>query len=185
MTASYDWKIPYSCVTDSYLALQIPYFNAMPIMAQYLQNITASENYEILENFLKASGAFPDSSGNIVRGYLSQYPHVVQYAENFFRRFDSNEDSIVDTAEAMVAFPVYKEIMKVASNGQLSTDKQLKALFAWILVYGTTPKPNEFARFSLAWLPKGEKGWNIKADRKKIAAILGYLASSLPPKVMN
>lgn len=177
----YDWKVGLECTIESYKPVAPTYFESMPDMSNFLKAQTPEDYHLILHNFFIGAGVVVDAENMIKVSDLALFPHIVQYTENVYQLYDKNRDGIFDTAEAMLAFPTFQGILKTATNGAFTTERQLKGLFAWMLVYGAPPKKEEVGKFLLIWLPKGEAGWNVQADRKKLATILGIIGTAVAP----
>jgi hypothetical protein len=104
---------------------------------------------------------------------------VTQYVEIIFQQYDVDRDGYLNTQEAMKAFPTFRNILLEASKGKLKSDKKLKGLFTWLLKYAKAPEgTTQGIKFLLWWVPKGEKGWVVSADRGRLAKILGFIADS-------
>lgn len=177
----YDWTVDLTCTIEVYKPIAKGYLQSMPDMVGFLDKLTPEEYHDVLINFIKGAGVIVAPDNSIKISDLALFPHIVQYTENVYQLYDQNRDGMFDTAEAMKAFPTFQAILKSATGGAFTTERQLKGLFAWMLVYGAPPKKEEVGKFLLIWLPKGEAGWNVQADRKKLSNILGILAT--PPPV--
>lgn len=174
-----DWMVSINCVQQVYMREVPDKFAAMPDFMRFLNGLSQDQKTEVFMNLLKAAGYKPKPDGTIPVGDLALFPQVTQYVETVFQKFDANRDGHLNTKEAMVAFPTFKEILKEAAGGKLKSDKQLKALFAWLLRYAKPPESTkDFVKFLVWWMPKGENGWDVNADREKLVKILGFIADS-------
>lgn len=174
-----DWLVNLGCVQQVYMREIGDKFSAMPDFMRFTSGLSPQQRNEVFMNLLKAAGYKPRADGNIPVGDLALFPQVTQYVETVFQKYDANRDGVLDTREAMIAYPTFKEILKTAAGGKLKSDKQLKGLFAWLLRYAKPPEgTKDFVKFLVWWVPKGEEGWDVRADREKLVKILGFIADS-------
>jgi hypothetical protein len=174
-----DWTIEFKCLTPFYKARLLENFSSMPEMARYIKAMDKDAFDDFYLNMMKAAGYAPESGPLVKLGDLSQFPHVTQYVEIIFQQYDVDRDGYLNTQEAMKAFPTFRNILLEASKGKLKSDKKLKGLFTWLLKYAKAPEgTTQGIKFLLWWVPKGEKGWVVSADRGRLAKILGFIADS-------
>lgn len=172
-----EWTVDFRCLTPIYKAKAFEYLNSMPIMTHYLKHMSKEQFDDFYLNIMKSAGYVPESGNLIKLRDLSQFPHVVQYVEGIFQKFDANNDGVLDTPEAMKAFPTFRDILFQASGGKLKKEQELKGLFTWLLKKAKPPTGVvESLDFIAIWVPKGEKGWKVAADRQQLAKILGVIA---------
>lgn len=173
-----DWTVDVECFTKVYRQ-EMPYaFQALPDFVDYAYGLPANRYQTMLVNLMKATGYVPDATQKAKVGDVALVPHVSQYVESVIQRWDSNKDGILVTAEVMRAYPVFRNIIKEVSG--LDSEKQLKGVFTWLVKYGKPPETiAEKAKFLLWWVPKGEDGWDVEADREQFAKILGLLSDSV------
>jgi hypothetical protein len=140
--------------------------------------VTDDRKKKFFMNLLKGTGAEFDGQGRTLVSDVALIPHISQYIEAILQRFDRNKDGVLDTAEAMISYEVFGNILKKVS-GQ-SSEKLNRAAFAWFLKYGTAPESiSDKVKFIAWWVPKGEKGWNLRADRERLAQIMGFISDAI------
>lgn len=173
-----EWTVDYNCMANVYKPKLPTLFASMPDLVWYMKRMSKTQYDTFFANMVKAAGYSSQLTGSLVKMKdLSQFPHVTQYVEMIFQKFDTDRNGFLDTGEAMKAFPTFRNILLTASNGKLKKEKDLKGLFTWLLKYGKPPGGlMKNLKFILIWVPKGEKGWDVWADREKLATILGVIA---------
>jgi hypothetical protein len=170
------WTVDYNCLLMFYSRQINQKFVSMPDFVKYKTTLTTAQFADMFLNLLKASGYVDTESKQVRLADLALFPHVTQYVETVYQIYDVNRDGILDTPESMKAYPIYKSTLQQVSK--LTGDMMLKGLFAWLLKHGKAPTPSEQFKF-LAWAAAGEKTWDIKADRAKLAQILGVIADAM------
>lgn len=172
------WTADVLCVSQYYQKQMPEVFKSMPDLMKYQSSLSGEGFRSFFFNLLKAAGYVPKSDGSVRISDLSLYPHVAQYVESMYQVYDADRSGTLNTAEAMKAYPTYRQILKDVSG--LKDEKQLKGLFTWMLDRGKPPQgPADQAKFIAIWVPKGEAGWKINSERAKVASILGFIADAL------
>lgn len=150
---------------------------SLPRLVSVFQTLPAAQINTTLTQMLKAAGWVPTGDNTAKMADLSLVPHVLQYVESIYRRWDTNKDNIIDKNEAMVAEPTFRPLLADLSG---QTDPgTLRAAFAYILVYKKNPADNiwDFLVFM-----NDESKWTIKVARTDIADILGFIADQMRAK---
>lgn len=151
-------------------------FAAMPRMVQLFQG-DKDRNLALLDEVLRASGWVPNAQRIAKSTDLSLVPHVIQYIEALFRRWDRDGSGILDRPESLRAYPMFHTLLKQVSG--LDDDAYVKAAYGYILVKGKPPETFwEKFDFATNWVGK-EDTWPIAADRYRISNILGFIADSV------
>jgi hypothetical protein len=172
------------CLRKIYLARTDDFLTATPEHVKFFAKMSTDDASDFLENVLKAAGHEPNSKKTVEVVDADLAPHVIQYIEMTMSKYDANKNGKINLDEARMAFPSFEGILKELTKDQsLIKEKDLFALFAYILYYG---KPPGGAKdFLFKWLPwKSKNGqenlWpNIAADRQELASILGYIADQV------
>lgn len=152
-------------------------FAAMPGMAKLFANGNKDQTTGLLNEVLRSAGWAPNSQRIASMSDISLVPHVIQYIESLYRRWDRNGDGILDREEALRSEPMFHALLKKVSG--LDDDSYVRAAFAFILVKGKAPETFwEKFEFSTGWVGK-ENDWPIQADRYRIGQILGFIADSV------
>lgn len=146
----------------------------------------AIESYELLDasgfrktwsDYLLATGGKANSRGQYSLNDISLVPHLVQYIESLFYRFDHFSDLYLSHAEALSAYPIFKETLVAAADS--NNEKMLRGGFAYLLVYKKLPKSiGEKLRFVASWIHR-EDSWPIWVNRPQLAEVLKSIAEIL------
>lgn len=183
-TKSRDSKITLLCYLNVYRSRFSSVLASVPQFAAFMAKLPsgAGQN-QMLEfdammvNILKSAGWVDDQSGQAKFGDVALVPHVIQYIESVTVRFDEDKDGILNRTEALVAFPVFRETLRTVAKND--NEKFLRGLFAYILVKGRAPESaGEKLYFVTKWI-NDESIWNIQADRRQLATVLGYIADAI------
>lgn len=166
------------CLRKIYIQKTPTYMMATPEYVKFFERMKSNNLTYFIENILKAAGHIPNDQ-NVVRLMDSDLsPHVVQYLEMTIAKYDANKDGRINVVEAKSAFPSFRGLLaEVTKDQSLIKEKDLEALFMYILYYGKPP--GGVKDFLFKWLPwKGnpEKWQAISADREIMAGILGTIA---------
>jgi hypothetical protein len=173
-----DWTTDLQCVIDFYWKEMPSAFDSMPDYMTYQASRDKTQFQGMFMNLLKSAGHKETGTGQVHIGDLALVPHIIQYVEGFFQVYDTDRSGTLITPEALKAYPIFKPILQQVSG--LKTDKELKGLFTWMLKYGKPPQSGvEKIKFATWWVPQGEAGWKVEADREKLASILGFIADAL------
>jgi hypothetical protein len=107
---------------------------------------------------------------------LTRMTMVMQYIESLYVRFDVNRDGLIDYNEAQKALPLFKDLLVQASG--FKTDKQINALFMYILDKGKPPTSIlDKVYFQVIWLNSQATWKKVTADRFKLLGVIGALKS--------
>ncbi|MEZ0390834.1 MAG: hypothetical protein ACAH59_01370 [Pseudobdellovibrionaceae bacterium] len=208
----YNWKVSVACVRKVYRDFIPGTFNNMPDFLKFHVSQSEGQFKKTFENLLKATGAVietvpdqdengpaddsppvpgdgsqPEDDNQIEKNQfvkiedLGLYAHVVQYIEGIFQVYDQSRNGLLETQEAMKAYPKYKALLKNVSG--LSSEKELRGLFAWLLKHGKPPTSlQEKLTFKLNWCKMNEEDWELSAGRDTLASILGFIADAMKVK---
>ncbi|WP_413290987.1 hypothetical protein [Bdellovibrio sp. HCB337] len=176
-----DPVIAEACLRKIYLEQTANYMTATPEYLRFFKLLDLEDTAEFLQNILKAAGHVPNKQDTVRLVDADLAPHVIQYIEMTMAKYDTNKNGRINLAEAEGAFPSFKGIlMELTKDQDLIKQKDLNALFYYILYYGQPP--GGVKDFLFKWLPwrRDPEKWKvISADRKDLAAILGYIADQV------
>lgn len=168
------------CIRKVYLEQTANYMTATPEYLKFFKKMSLDDTADFLENILKAAGHVPNNQSTVKLTDADLAPHVIQYIEMTMSKYDSDRDGVIDLDEAKKAFPSFQGILKELTKDQkLIKEKDLLALFTYILHYGQPPGGAK--DFVFKWLPwKGDPSkWTVYANRQDLAGILGYIADQV------
>lgn len=169
------------CARKSYKRSMATYMKGTPEYLKYIKKASDADEFDdYLTNVFKAAGYVPNSKKTVKWGDLSLAPHVVQYIEMLFARYDKNKDGYINTQEALKAYGMFKGLLLEFAKDQINSgsisENDLPAIFCFMLHYGKPPETlKEKLVFLLKWKGKPEK-WDVWADRGALAQVLGYVA---------
>lgn len=173
-----DTLIDRDCMAAVYYRRMASYMSSMPYFAGFIQGISESERAAYFENVLKSAGYIPNAANQVKMGDASLFPHVVQYIEMAYTRFDHNRDWVFSTQEALDAFPCFRNIIAQLAKGQVGED-EYDDIFTYILKNGKPPETiPEKIKYATSWRNKPDT-WNLQTDRVMLAKILGYIADQM------
>lgn len=150
---------------------------SLPMETVLFQTMSQPSGANMLTQIIKAAGWVPNIANTAKMSDVGLNPHVLQYIEAIYRRWDTNKNGILDKAEAMAAEPTFRPLLSDIS-GQTDVGT-LRAAFAYILIHQKNPADNVFDFF---WFMQDEASWAIAVDRPKIASILGFIADQIRAK---
>ena len=187
-----------SCLRESYRNNVKRDFASTPEYLRYFdQTSPAAWNQSFFEN-LKAAGYPPNDQQLVKMGDASLFPHIIQYTEMLFAKFDQNRDAVISKSDTLLAFPTFKGLLldlakEQIADGTIEVD-ELEAVFTYIVKYAKIPgcdkSPSFFCLFDgdviqwLLWKNNYKRpDRTIYADRNQIAKILGLIADQVrkPP----
>lgn len=178
-----DAQVTLSCARSAYKDSMLKAMTATPEYLKFMKTVSKDEWAIYMNNVFKAAGYVPNDKNIATIEELSLAPHVIQYVEMIFARFDKNKDGIISTSESLNAFPAFKGILLELAKDQIANgslkESDLLDLFTYILRYGKPPETiTEKIRFVMMWKGKSDK-WDVWADRTQLAQILGYIADQV------
>lgn len=178
-----DSIINYQCLKEEYRTHFNSLFSSMPKLVEYRKGLSDLEFSCFFYSSLKAAGYIPNSDWNIREGDASLFPHLIQYMEMLFERFDTNSNGEIDRQDAEVAFPSFKELFKQLAKKDLEKgrlkESDLFALFTYVLKNGKAPESTVEKLKFLVWKNRDPKHWKVHANRSFIAQILAYVAQTI------
>ncbi|MFN7824072.1 MAG: hypothetical protein ACK5P6_01790 [Pseudobdellovibrionaceae bacterium] len=166
-----------NCLLPFYIREVRNSFTHLPQFLEFVRGLSPDRSQLMFLNLLKAAGGVEDKQGRMKVSSIALFPHVSQYIESVMQRFDTNKDGVLVTSEAMSAYPTFANILRQVGGSKSETLN--RAGFAWILRYGTPPEGADLVKFIVWWVPRGEKRWDVRADRERLVQILGFIADSI------
>ncbi len=172
------------CVLDQYLTNERS-FKDLPEFLNMRTQFKTQELRDYYFNLLKAAGHVPNIKMTVLLSDAALFPHVVQYVEMVYARHDLNHDNFLQKDEALLAFPLFKSLLKdlVKSYKQIK-EGDLPGVFVYILKYGRPPRKesiSELLKFVAFIKDKDQKDWTINSSRLDLGKIFNYIADSTKP----
>lgn len=174
--------VAYSCLFSSYSRAFSTTLASMPDFLKFRTQSTPDVFSEFFMNTMKGIGYHGGPDGRAPISYVALQPSLIQYIELIMTRFDINRDGVIVEREAKRAFPLFKDLLKVIVKKQLENgslkESDLLALYCWILQFGSAPETTMDGLMFLSY-KDDPTTWDVRADRAKIAQILGYIGEKL------
>ncbi len=183
-----------SCLRGTYDDNLSEIFQSMPNYLKYIESIK-KENPLVWQstffNSLKASGYISNNENKVSIYDANVLPHMFQYSETVFLKFDKNNDGFIDKEEGFLAFPTFEKLLKKVARKQIENgviaESEFLPLFTYILKYKDIPsceKPFKLLcllekdiRRWLDWKSNYKKtSYKLSVDRSELAIILGLIA---------
>lgn len=179
------------CALDS-LSAHADGFQALPVFLQFRSGLIKVEHDVYAMAMLKAAGYKPDRKQKdpkkrfIPYGDLKLFPHIVQYIEMIFFKYDLNRDLKFTLNEAELAWPVFKStfddmVVKMGQQETYPAEDQRKGLFMYLLHTGgactTTAKDCNDEREAFIQDPQVRS--RLDSDRVKLGKLFNLLADLL------
>ncbi len=179
-------QLDYDCLYKVYRKNLSVIFTSVPDFLKFTQENDSCEDEIVFFNLIKAAGYTPNAQKRVKLGEVALIPHVIQYLEMTFSRFDANHDDRLDRIEAEKAFPVFQPLFKDLAKDYIKkgliSEKDLFPLFTFVLKTGKIPSgPVDFIKF-FVWKNTAPERRNFTSDRNKLASILGVVADQSAPK---
>jgi len=179
-----ETTVAQDCLLEQYFLINQGY-EGLPKFLDLKKSAAKELNINFYLSMLKAAGHIPNEQKTVQFADADLFPHVIQYIEVIFSRFDINRDGILDNLEAKTAFPVFKETIKsvlfTIKNGDKIPDHQIIGVFMYLLKYKKTPvTPKDYFQL-LTYLEKPEK-WDVKSNRFDLGDIFNFIADATAPK---
>lgn len=156
-------------------------FDQVPSYLKLKDQFTIVQNKAFYLGLLKTAGHITNDKKVVAFTDMDLYPHVVQYIESIYKKYDSNLDGVLVKDEALIAFPVFKPTIKLVLNGitggGIISEEKYPGVFMYLLKYKRPPKGlSETFKF-LSFIDKPEL-WDVKTNRLELGEILMFIAEA-------
>ena len=164
-------------------------FQSLPKYKELKTKHTPQELSVFSLSLLKAAGHEVNPEMRVKFEDLNLFPHVAQYIEMLFYKFDTNRDGILDKFEAIAAYPTYEKTVaevleKIGFAGIISQPERRKGVFLYLLQNGRGPETaaqvKDFTKFindqrDLATTDR----WTINPNRLSLGNLFSFFAEKL------
>jgi hypothetical protein len=173
-----DWVTSLGCVRGHYLKEIPKFYLGLPEFLKFKAGLDQGRLDKMFNNLVVAAG-HPEKNGDQLSvGDLSLVPQIMQYIEVFYQVYDANRNGQIETPEALESYVKFESILKSVSG--LTKENELKGLLTWMLRYGKPPESiGDKIKFKTWWVPKGESGWVVNAERDQMASILAFISKAI------
>lgn len=175
--------VSYNCLLSVYKRSIPRHMTATPELLRYQKGVPVAVFDQFFYNSLKGAGWVPREDGFVKLEDIGLFPHLLQYVELVYARFDADADMGIRVPEARVAFPAFRSLFRELARAEIEsgriTENDLLGLFTYILRYGKPP--GGLWEGLTQWLPwRDNPGtWEHYADRSKMAEILGFISDQI------
>lgn len=179
-----ETRISQDCLLEQYYSISQGYEGLPQFLDLRLTN-SKDDNLKFYLSMLKAAGHIPNAEKTVQFADADLYPHVIQYIEMLFSRFETSGNRILENSEAINAYPLFRSIIKSVvvnfKNGDKITDEQLPGVFMYLLKYKKTPTSGK-DYLVLAGYMTDPKRWDVHANRFDLGEIFNFIADATAPK---
>ncbi|MBY0554214.1 hypothetical protein K2P97_06775 [bacterium] len=157
---------------------------------------TLELNQAYFIGLLKAAGHVEndDRPNTVILGDANLFPHVVQYVEMVYSTHDANRDGFLQKSEALNAYPVFAETMKLLKAQLKDLDgNDFVGVFVWLLKKGTILPINNMKKFARDHVCNMDpnppapcaQDWTVNSSRVEIGKIFNLIAAFTKPASVN
>jgi hypothetical protein len=130
----------------------------------------ATEMLTALENAGRNRGATDEPIDS--SEFRSMIP-IAHYLESMFARHDENQNGVLDNDELWKAFPLLSPFIRKMGNGKADSEKMQKAIYSYILEFGTIPSTSVGGMIKLGGWYLVHGWFKNEADRTKVLTVIG------------
>lgn len=178
-------RVPLSCLLGIYQRDINKTFYSMPMFVQQFRALNAQWGNQFLSDLVEAAGYIPTAEQRVKLADAGRLPHISQYIESIMLIYDLDLNGVLDTSEAMAAYPRFARILRqLAEPKGIKDEREIRALYAWLLKKEKLPTGTlEQLDFKFSWSRKQEQEWRLAATRVTLSKILEMIAEALrtPP----
>jgi hypothetical protein len=171
------------CLLDTYFLFNDG-FEFLPQFTAQKKTLGEAKNKEYSYNLLLAAGLIPNEKQIVLLDDADNFPHIVQYIEMMYAKFDANLNGELDKDEALAAFPTFKNMIKKVVTSMESASKikedQYPGVFIYFLKFGKAPK-TVIEKLQFMAFISNEKKWIVNATRFDIGIVFKFIADSTAP----
>lgn len=155
----------------------------LPHLHAYRDRVSPATFGRFYYDVLRAAAKAPTKNLKTTLGDVSLVPHLLQYIELTFVKFDRNQDDLIDYREAEQTFPVFEGLLLDLTKGQidqglLSRDEMFP-LFCYLLYHGEAPGVLSYLTKWIPWKNNPSSWRKVLVDRTQVASILAMIQSMM------
>ncbi|MCM2282860.1 MAG: hypothetical protein NDI61_13555 [Bdellovibrionaceae bacterium] len=152
------------------------YYKLIPGWVQMVSSI-APDDYEDFQEVLEvAARRLGYTDAHLESSEIDKVSMLFHYIESLFTRFDVDRNNSFSVEESMAAYPLLKPVLKELSG--FKDEKDLTALFTYIVKYGESPDSNIWQGLKFVWWRSNRSRWKYDADRAQILKVIANLQSA-------
>jgi hypothetical protein len=174
------------CFRKTYFSNHAVFWDRMPRLTKFYDSLDATDQADFEVAVETASRYYGYSNQCVGLGDVEGFSGILHYIETILERFDTDGDGLLDTTEAMGAFPTFQNELITAgkSSGLSATNTgEQQAAFAYALAKGKLPKGGVAGdvEFVWWWLIVGKSHWDLKAPRNNLYKVLSNISPPVVP----
>jgi hypothetical protein len=158
----------------------------LPHLVAYRDRVTPSAFGQFYYDVLRAASKAPTKDFKTTLADMSLVPHLLQYIELTFVKFDVNQDDLIDYQEAERAFPLFRSLLLTMSKDQIESnllkDSEMFPLFCYLLYYREVPGIFEYLTRWNAWKTNPSRWRGVLVDRTHVSSILAMIQAKISDK---
>lgn len=180
-------RLDRDCVERNQSKVFLKYMESLPTLKLYLSLLEPEKRELYFKTLLRISHSKLACQDSYETSTIQQMVVVLSYLESMMTRFDKNENGLLDLAEAVDAFPLFKTMIGgLTAPG--TSDANLLRGFLYLVEYQSLPQVGSFWGKGKFFI---DRSWNQliqsfeSPDREKLlnifAIVFDRLATSGPP----
>lgn len=167
-------KLNTACFRRQFLKTWTGYMPNLPRLVQWARQDGSGQRAADMLNALENAGRNRGANDDPIDSseFRSMIP-IAHYLESMFARHDENQNGVLDNDELWKAFPLLAPFIKKMGHGRADGEKMQKAIYSYILEFGTVPSTSVGGIIKLG-------GWYLihgwfknEADRTKVLNVIG------------
>ncbi len=169
-----------SCLLDNYFLFNQG-FESLPSYVLQKTILGESKFKDYSYNLLIAAGHTPNDQQFVLLDDADNFPHIVQYIEMMYAKFDKDLNGELTKDEALAAFPTFEKLIKKVvtsmNGGSKIKESQYPGVFIYFLKNGRGPK-NFIEKLQFMNFISNEKKWIVNATRFDIGIVFKFIQES-------
>lgn len=153
-------------------------FKFLPSWQKVGMKLSVADRAELWDLLLVGSRGDQPTSVALSIGDVNKIVMLMHYIESMYTRFDRDTSDTISFTEARDVYPIFYELLKKAANeGGITKEKEIYALYNYILHKGAPPDSLlDKLYFKFIWVNSPSKWEKVNVDRVQLARIVGQLA---------
>lgn len=154
------------------------YWDHLPELLSYYDRLSSAEQHRLLQAMEQGARRYGLSQAPVGRFDVEALTGIAHFIESLFRRLDVDgvPDQVLNTREALSAFPIFRDAMLQFSGG-ITNQGLLEAGFTFTLQHGRAPRRTfpevlEYANWYI-----GRPFWKVRAERLQLFQMVGLFAT--------
>jgi|GEM_PF-6233772 len=180
--------IDHDCVLEVYRSKLKNIFLGLPELISYGTQVPSGDLQKYLDGLLNAANV--ENMLLVKKIHLRDVgliPHIIQYIEMIFSRFDLDRNGIIDNREARNAFPNFRQLLRKIPEldssigpGKLFSEDDVLPIFLYLMSEQKIPAGFTEKGYFYYWVKfKSIDSMTFSNSRTQISTIMGIIAKEL------